>query len=449
MNRRDFVATAGLAASAGALVSPRAAHAAEGPSRVPLLANDFVVVHESPNPTTVYCYTPGLCRLHSGRLVATLDLGGPGVAALPDVKRGTTLFRGMIYTSDDRGKTWTFRARTPMIHARPFEAGGKVYVLGHSGDLTVVRSDDGGETWSEAARLTQGEGWHQSACNVHYANGKVYLVMEVNTDRTFKGWAVSCLAPVLMSAPVGADLTQRDSWTFASRLVFRDAVKAAGEPNLSGVPFYNPGPTYNINGTSGRYCNPIGWLETNVVQFVDPDHIWCDPTGHTFHLFMRAHTAGTGLACMAKVTEAEDGSLTTSLETAPSGKAMLYVPMPGGQMRFHILYDEPTKLYWLLSSQATDSMIRPEKMPPDRFDLPNNERHRLALHFSRNCMDWCFAGMVAVGASYKQSRHYASMVIDGDDLHVLSRSGDERARSAHDGNLITFHTVHDFRGLVY
>jgi hypothetical protein len=32
---------------------------------------------------------------------------------------------------------------------------------------------------------------------------------------------------------------------------------------------------------------------------------------------------------------------------------------------------------------------------------------------------------------------------------VLSRSGDRRAKSAHDGNLITFHTVRNFRNLVY
>jgi len=48
-----------------------------------------------------------------------------------------------------------------------------------------------------------------------------------------------------------------------------------------------------------------------------------------------------------------------------------------------------------------------------------------------------------------QGRHYASMVIDGDDLHVLSRSGDERAKNAHDGNLITVHSVRGFRDLVY
>jgi hypothetical protein len=41
------------------------------------------------------------------------------------------------------------------------------------------------------------------------------------------------------------------------------------------------------------------------------------------------------------------------------------------------------------------------------------------------------------------------MIIDGDDLVVLSRSGDERAKTPHDGNLITFHRARDFRKLVY
>lgn len=64
-------------------------------------------------------------------------------------------------------------------------------------------------------------------------------------------------------------------------------------------------------------------------------------------------------------------------------------------------------------------------------------------------IDWCFAGIVAIGKTPKESRHYASMVIDGDDLCILSRSGDARAQSAHNGDLITFHTVRDFRSLVY
>ena len=118
-------------------------------------------------------------------------------------------------------------------------------------------------------------------------------------------------------------------------------------------------------------------------------------------------------------------------------------------MRFHIVYDEQTELYWLLSTQATDSMTRPESLPPDRYGLPDNERRRLQLHFSRNCMDWCFAGLVASGPTERGSRHYATMLIDGDDLHILSRSGDESAANAHNGNIMTFHTIRDFRRLVY
>jgi len=118
-------------------------------------------------------------------------------------------------------------------------------------------------------------------------------------------------------------------------------------------------------------------------------------------------------------------------------------------MKFHIVYDDTTKLFWLLSSQSTDSTCRPEKLSKERTALPDNERYRLQLHFSRNLVDWCFAGLVAQGATPRESRHYASMVIDGDDLVVLSRSGDASAKSAHDGNMITFHRIHNFRKLVY
>ena len=108
------------------------------------------------------------------------------------------------------------------------------------------------------------------------------------------------------------------------------------------------------------------------------------------------------------------------------------------------------KLYNACCSDIpTDSMTRADLLPDDRYNLPNNERRRLALHFSRNLVDWCFAGLVAVGETEKASRHYASMAIDGEDLLVLSRSGDARARSAHDGNLITLHRVKKFRELVY
>ena len=158
--------------------------------RVRPLADDFVKIFESPDPQNVYCYSPGITRCPSGRLVATMDVGGPGVSKLPGQEPGNPK-RGKVFTSDNHGKTWTHRVDSPMVHARPFMAGNSVYVLGHRGDLLVMRSDDEGETWTEPERLTKGQSWHQSACNVHYANGCVYLVMERRVYDDIKAWSVS------------------------------------------------------------------------------------------------------------------------------------------------------------------------------------------------------------------------------------------------------------------
>jgi len=435
MDRRSFLALAAL---------PRLGFGADK------LANDYLVLRRSNDPARIQVYSPGLARLASGRLVATCDVSTPvdmtsKGALLESRKRWMHEF----YTSDNHGRSWTLRGEAPMMHARPFEAGRSVYVLGQAGDLTIVRSTDGGETWSGPARLTEGQKWHQAPCNVHYANGRVYLVMERQTDPDFKGWVVSVLAPVVMSAPVDADLMRRDSWTFSNELSFNEVLRQAGPPHLIGTPFFPNGPTVSGPGDR-RHMAPIGWLESNVVQFTDPDHVWFDPSGRTFHLWMRAHTGTSNLACIAKAVESEDRkSITVSLEHAPTGEPMLYVPCPGGHMKFHIVYDAKMRLFWLVSSQSTDSMTRPDRLPAERYNLPNNERHRLALHFSKNCVDWCYAGLIAEGGSPRQARHYASAVIDGEDLHVLSRSGDERAATAHDGNMITFHTVRNFRRLVY
>ncbi len=419
MHRRNFLAAAFAAPSALAKV----------------LANEYVTIAESPDPAKAYLGSPGITRLPGGRLVATYSQTGGN---------------GMIVTSDDHGRTWQRRSRLPLTHARPFVAGDALYVLGHVGDLQIMRSSDDAVTWSEPAKLTEGQAWHQAPCNVVHTRGRVYLVMERITDP--KAYYQSVLAPVLMAGRTDADLRSRDNWVFSTELTFRQAYEQAGPARLIGVPFYGIGHTWKgpVKGRVQRRMNPLSWLETNVVQFRDPNHIWYDATGRTFHLWARAHTGSTNLACIAKAVESEDGrSIEVSLEKAPSGEPVLYVPCPGGQMKFHILYDDRTSLYWLLSSQSTDSMTRIDRLAFERFDLPNNERHRLQLHFSRNCIDWCFAGLVCDSGRPDQARHYASMVIDSDDLHVLSRSGDARAKNAHDGNLITFHTVRRFRDLIY
>jgi hypothetical protein len=378
-----------------------------------------------------------------------MDVSAADADMVPDTKPAGSRFRkGQIFTSDDHGKTWTHRHDFYFVHARPFVSGNSLYVIGQSGDLRILRSDDWGVTWTETASLTQNQRWHQAPSNVWYANGNVYLVMERRIYDDVDAWDPSIMAPVLMRAKIGADLLKRESWTFASEIAFRDVIDE-DKLDFFGVPFFETDPHKGARLPGGRKAHPMGWCETNVVQIVEASHYWFDPEGHTFHLFMRANTNGPNFAALAKVVENADGSMTTSLEKMPSGRTVAFLPLPGGQLKFHIVYDEKTKLYWLLSSQSTDSMRRADLLPKDRVAIPNNERNRLQLHFSKNCVDWCFAGLVTAGKTSRESRHYASMAIDGDDLVVLSRSGDERAKSAHDGNLITFHRVKNFRDLVY
>ena len=47
--------------------------------------------------------------------------------------------QGKIFTSDDHGRTWTYRADFPFWHARPFVAGPSVYVLGQDGRVVMTR----------------------------------------------------------------------------------------------------------------------------------------------------------------------------------------------------------------------------------------------------------------------------------------------------------------------
>jgi hypothetical protein len=416
------------------------------------LAQDFSIVYRSPRPSSIYCYTPGIARSDTGRLIATLDVGGDGVADLCGAKgsraAGKRFGMGKLFVSDDGGQSWAHRVDFPFWHARPFFAGGILYVLGQAGDVMIMASFDDGDTWTDPVRLTSGEKWHGSACNVHCFAQHLYLALDQRKDLDIEGWNVAGLAPRVLRARIGADLLGRSAWTLSSAPAFNEVV-TRGAIDWFGVPFYRTPDRRPAQLRAGRVCAPMGWLEPNIVRFLDPTHIWHDPAGRTLHLMLRANTGGTGYGAIVRVVEDEDGQMRTQMECVPSGKGILFVPLPGGHLKFFILYDPATSLFWLISSQATDSMSDLSRLSRWRYNLANNERHRLQLHFSKNCIDWCFAGLVAAGASERHARNYPSMALDGDDLVVLCRSGDDGALDPQYTNLITFHRIRDFRSLIY
>ena len=434
------------------------ANSAEKGSPIRPLASDYVEVVRTADINNPL-YTPTICIGDNGRLIGAYEYG------FLERNRHKKDFKisdnAHIVISDDGGKTWQERATCVMSHGRIFKAGKSYYYLGHKlyKNLYICRSDDNGETWTKPVELIAPQfnvGFHQSACNVWYDNGNVYLVMEHRINEKCKTWMVPDLAPVVMRAKETDDLTKVESWTFSNQVAMSTLLENYEQNDLPqldyfGVPFYKqeyPKST-RINSPTSKIKKaqaPIGMLETNIVKIVDPHHLWYDKSGKTFLLFMRSNTMGlSGYCNVLKAVEKDDGSIEVGFLTAPSGKKILFLPNPVGAMRFHICYDEKTKLYWILGSQSTQSMRNPNN-PGKRTD---SGRQRMVLHFSENLVDWSFAGLVDKGDTLKSSRHYASMQIDGDDLIILSRSGDDNAKSAHDGNMITFHRVKNFRNLVY
>ena len=239
-----------------------------------LVASEMVIA-ESPCPDSVFLYTPGIIEGFDGRLVVSVDYGGPGTYILDgpksdfgDYKAGNQI---RVLLSDNDGKTWRETpARIPMMHEILFKAGKSLYMIGHSGRLLITRSDDNGETWSKPSILCPEPRWHQSCTPVDIHDGKVTLVYEkwVADGHPWPG-----VGPVLMQAKVDDDLTQSSSWKF-SDLYNPDEDMEAARP--SGIPVTDPG--------------KAGILETNVIRVFDENNPFYDPSGKSVVLMMRAST---------------------------------------------------------------------------------------------------------------------------------------------------------------
>ncbi len=404
------------------------------------LARDIVTIWQADNPDSRIGYCPSLVLLANNRLVGTFLI----YEGNPQAKQTWTV---KVVVSDDAGRSWRHRKDMYMVDACPFVVGSSAYIIGGRDDLKIARSDDQGETWTDPIPLQTGRQWYSFPGSMVRANGRIYLVRECRTEPVSGGFPVWILAPVVLSAPLGADLTRPDAWTYSNTFGFRQVLEEYGDPRLLGVPFYSPG--YNHGSGFSRAMRKIGWGEANLVQIHDPHHLWHDPRGRTFHILMRANTGRSNLACIARAVEDADGKITVDLERAPSGEPVLYLPFPGGNIGFIVLYDEETSLHWLVSNQITDSMKRPESLHPKWYGLAENERRRLALYFSRNCVDWCFAGLIAAADNVEASYYHGGSIIVGDDLLIMMRVADSNALNLHNSNAIKFCRVRDFRALAY
>jgi hypothetical protein len=129
-------------------------------------------------------------------------------------------------------------------------------------------------------------------------------------------------------------------------------------------------------------------------------------------------------------------------------------PMPGGQLKFCVIWDEQSKMFWATANLVVDGQgafdwfREGEKRGNVRYasGLGGNDRRFLMLQYSVDGMNWFQAGCVAQAGKISQSFMYARPVIDGDDLAIIARSS-INAPNQHDADHATFHRVKNFRSL--
>ncbi len=130
-------------------------------------------------------------------------------------------------------------------------------------------------------------------------------------------------------------------------------------------------------------------------------------------------------------------------------------PMPGGQLKFCVIWDEQSKMFWATANLVVDGQgafdwwARGRKARQCRATPAASA----AMTGASSCcmygidgLNWFQAGCVAQAGKISQSFMYARPVIDGDDLAIIARTS-INAPNQHDADHATFHRVKNFRSL--
>ena len=125
------------------------------------LAQDFAIAARVPDPKLYFFHDPNLARLDDGTLIVAAPLWG---------RRHTNLGRSLrIVRSTDGGKTWTDLPTLPYEEGRPFVVDGQLLMFVQEQthrDFQIVTSDDRGETWTEPRTVIEGPLWNISTAQV-------------------------------------------------------------------------------------------------------------------------------------------------------------------------------------------------------------------------------------------------------------------------------------------
>ncbi len=367
------------------------------------LAQDYTVVTDT-NDRRVCTCGPGIVHAPDGSLLATVPYWWRVGPKRPGVVH--------VVRSSDGGRSWERISSLEYFTAMPWTHDGSLYLFAHrdgrgqyrNDDLVLHRSEDNGRTWSKPSTLFTGHFWNCPA-GIVVKNGHVY--------RAFDQLDVKGRAERVVAGNLSGDLMDPKSWRISNPVAFPGAPTAIMRP---GTP------------------RQSRWLEPSVV----------DVHGRLI-VISRVEIAAMTTAHIAGICDLNDDGDALQL------KFTQFYPVPGGQNKLHVIYDEVSKLFWTPATLVTDSQdqigyCQEARRRREYTGTGGNERRFLMLMYSIDALNWFQAGCIAMTNKLRQSFMYAAPLIDGDDLVILSRTSRD-GRDQHDADLCTCHRVRDFRRL--
>jgi hypothetical protein len=388
-------------------LTPLTAHAQAQP-----LAQEHTIVFHNPDRER-YVEGPGLVRLDDGTLVAV-------VPVVPrnewSAERRATQSRTHILRSGDGGRTWQQVSELPYYSAAPWLHAGTLYLFANKGgttvrndDLLLLKSTDGGKSWSEPVTLFQGHFWNCHTGMVQRDN-RLYWA----TDDLSLG---SKRGPRVIAGDLSGDPMNPAAWRLSAPVPFPGVPDALTNPRFAKI--------------TSQY------LEPNVIE-----------VRGRLRVLMTVKPKRQSTPGLCAVLDFEDKGGPIDL------KFTQFHPMPGGQLKFCVLWDEKSQMFWATANLVVDGQgafdwwREGEKRGNFRYadGLGGNDRRFLMLLYGLDGLNWFQAGCVAQAGKISQSFMYARPVIDGDDLAIIARSS-INAPNQHDADYATFHRVNNFRSL--
>lgn len=330
-----------------------------------------------------YLCSPSLVRLPDGGLLASMDLFAGGYPQN----------LSLIFRSDDDGASWRYVSELfPCFWGRLFVHRGSLYMLAVNteyGDLLIGRSDDGGVTFGEPTVLLRGgngkngeAGVHKNPQPVVEHAGRLWDTLE------WGAWGRGYHAPMVMSAPVDADLLDADSWSFSQPVKY--------DPAWPGLP---EGPsTGNIEGTLAAF-------------------------GGGFYNIMRYD--------MTRTTPNYGKVIAYRVNTADPEAPLAYdrcIDFPANHSKFTIRYDAGTKKYYSLACRILNAEN-------------TRSRNLLSLLVSEDCLHWRVAADVFDRRNDDPAKigfQYVDFLIENGTILFLCRTAINGAANFHDSNYSIF-----------